>query len=51
MQINLNLLETTIQQLHNLSDPDSFVEETLKKALQTQITLKTKPSTKKWGLL
>ena len=49
MQININLSESTVNQLHNLPDPDSFVEEALKKALQSQAIPKSKPS--KWALL
>ena len=49
MQISLNLSETTIQHLKNLSDPDSFVEDLVKKALQSQVKVEKKPS--KWALL
>ena len=49
MQISLNLSETTIQHLKNLPDPDSFVEDVVKKALQTQTEAKARPS--KWALL
>lgn len=49
MQISLNLSETTIQHLKNLPDPDSFVEDLVKKALQSQVKVEKKPS--KWALL
>jgi len=49
MQISLNLSESTIQQLSILPDADSFVEDVVKKALQTQTEAKTRPS--KWALL
>ena len=49
MQISLNLSKTTIQHLKNLPDPDSFVEDVVKKALQNQVKVEKKPS--KWALL
>ena len=49
MQISLNLSETTIQHLKNLSDPDRFVEDVVTKALQNQVMANKKPS--KWALL
>jgi len=49
MQISLNLSETTIQQLKNLADPDIFVDDVVKQALQGQVKVEKKRS--KWALL
>lgn len=49
MQISFNLSEAAIQQLKNLADPDSFVDQLITKALVNQQRITDKPS--KWALL